>query len=48
MSDEELAGWLYCPGLARDMFPNHEFFIAPSYEDWLAWLRQEVKQNDNP
>ena len=48
MTDEELAEWLYCPGLAKDMFPNHEFFIAPSYEDWLAWLRQEVKQNDNP
>lgn len=42
MTDEELAEWLHCPGKKRDMFPDCEYYIAPSYEEWLDWLRQEV------
>lgn len=42
MTDEELAKWLSCPGRKKDMFPNLELYIAPSREEWLDWLRQEV------
>lgn len=43
MSDEELAKWLFCPGLKRDMFPNIPYYIAPDYKDWLDWLKEDAK-----
>ena len=44
MTDEELAKWLSCPGRKEDMFPNLEIYIAPNTDEWLEWLRQEVKE----
>lgn len=43
-SPEELAKWLSCPGRKKDMFPDLEIYIAPSADEWLDWLKQEVSE----